>query len=102
MRQAVASPTAGDDGDPGADGVAVGGRPFQPERDEVAARGPVVEVGQGLVLGQDQGIDAAVVVEVARRQAAAEPGARPGGAGPVETSARRPPASPASSCAGMA
>ena len=47
------APTARDDGDPGADGVAVGGRPLEAEGQR---SGPpavlVVEVGQRLVLGE--------------------------------------------------
>ena len=52
---------------------------LQAEGDEMAGvLGPVVEVGQGLVLGEDQGVDPAVVVEVADGQAAADPRDRPG------------------------
>ena len=42
-----------------------------------------MEVGQGLALGQDQQIDPAVVVEIADREAPAQQGNLPGGAGGI-------------------
>ena len=45
--------------------------------------GPVVEVGQGLVLRDDHQVDPAVVVEVARGQPAADPRDAPGRPGAV-------------------
>ena len=70
MRQATRRRPADDDGDPGADGVAVGAAALQAEGERPAAFGPVVEVGQGLVVRQDQHVLTAVVVEVAHGQAA--------------------------------
>ena len=65
---------------------------FEPERQRAAALGPVVEVGQRAVLGEDQEVDPAVVVEVAGGQPAADAGGRARAARrrPV-TSTSRPP-----------
>ena len=87
---------------PGADAVAVGGGPFEAEGEEVAARGPVVEIGQGRVLGDDQEVEPAVVVEVADGQPAADAGDRPGGAGRLGDVDQAAPRAPARSWAGIA
>jgi hypothetical protein len=64
---------AGGEEDMGSDGVAVGGRPLEVERQGVAGGGPVVEVGQGLALGDQEQVDAAVVVQVALSQSLCRP-----------------------------
>ena len=74
-----AAPAAGDDRDPRPDGVAVGAATLQAEGQRPAPFGPVVEVGQRLVMRQDQHVLPAVVVEIAHDQAAPMRGTRQGG-----------------------
>ena len=70
---AVDGPAAGDDLDPGPDGVAVAARPDQLEADPViAGRGVVAEQGGRAVLVVDDDVDVAVVVEVAERGSVAD------------------------------
>src|SRR5262249_47050120 len=72
-----------DDGDAGSDGVAVGGGPLRAGRQGVGGGGLVVEVSQRLALAEQEQVDTAIVVEIARRQAAADPGDAPRGPGSV-------------------
>ena len=95
---------AGGDRDRRPDGVAVRPRPLEAEGHEVARpRRLVVEGDQRLVLRDDQDVDAAVVVEVADGQPAADAGHLPRGPGPRRRrrSAGRS-APPSRSCAGIA
>ena len=65
------SPARGGHGHPRADGVAIRGGPLEPEGEEmVLRRGPIAEQGERKILGDEQQVDAAVVVEVAGRQSA--------------------------------
>ena len=61
------------DRDPRADGVPVGCCTLQTKRQEVASPGLVVEEGQRLVLSDHQGVDPAVVIQIARGQPAPHP-----------------------------
>src|SRR5207244_1091617 len=61
------------DGHPGADGVPVGCCTLQTKRQEVASLGLVVEKGQRLVLSDNQGVDPAVIVQIARGQPTPHP-----------------------------
>src|SRR5262249_33110791 len=72
-----------DDRDPGAVGVAVGLATLQAEGERPAPFGPVVEVGQRLVVRLDQHVLPTVVVEVAHDQAATHAWHAPGRAGAV-------------------
>ena len=63
--------------------VAVGGGSLETERQRVAGDGPVVEVRQRLALADQEQVDAAVVVEVAGRQAPPDPRDAPRGPGSV-------------------
>src|SRR5262249_57417053 len=74
------TPAPGGDRDPGADAVAIGGGSLEGEGQEVAGGGSrlVVEQGQRGALGDDQDVDAAVVVDVADGQSAAKSEDRPG------------------------
>src|SRR5579875_2245165 len=76
-----------------AHGIAVGPGPFQGKADGVPnPPAPVVEIGQGLALGEDDQVEPAVVVEVAGGQSAPDPGDRPGWSrtgGHVEKTATR-------------
>ena len=65
------SPARDSDSNSRSDGIPVRGGPFEPERDEmVLGLGPIVEQGERNVLGDEQQIDAAVVVQVADRESA--------------------------------
>ena len=77
----AAATAAGRDGNDRAHAVAVGPRPFQEKRDGVAgrARGLVVEEDERRILRHRNQVDAAVVVEIARGQGAADPRDAPGG-----------------------
>src|SRR5262249_30983410 len=61
------------------DTIAVGVGPFETKRDEMATRGPVVDVSQGRVLGDDQQVEPAVVVEVADGKPSTDAGYPPRG-----------------------
>src|SRR5262249_52972701 len=75
--------TARSEGQACADGVAVGagGGSFELKGDEVPGRPLVVEIGQGLAIGDDQQVEPAVVVKVAGGQATTDPGDLPRRAG---------------------
>ena len=65
--------------------------PFKTEGHAVARlASPVVEIRQRLILGEDDGIDAAVVIEIAGGETAADARHPPRGAGPAEMSTNRP------------
>src|SRR5438046_2643949 len=70
------------DDHPGAYAVPVRCRPLQRDRDGMASRRPVVEINQWLVLGDQDGVDAPVVVQVADGQAPADVGDEQGRTGP--------------------
>ena len=77
------SPAGSNDRDPGADGVAVRAATLQAEGERPSTFGPVVEVGHGLVVRQDQHVLTAVVVEIAHDQAATHAWHAPWRAGDV-------------------
>src|SRR5262249_3029614 len=78
------APAASGDGDPSPDAIAVGSRSLEAEREESAGLvSPVVEIGEGAVLGDDHGIDPPVVVQVARGEATPDTRHLPGGTGLV-------------------
>ena len=87
---------------PGADAIAVGGGPFEEEGEGVSPLGPVVEIGQGSVLGDDQEVEPAVVVEVADGQPPADAGVDQGGPADSETWTEAALPWPARSWAGIA
>jgi hypothetical protein len=69
------SPARDGHGHPRADGVAVRGGPLEPEGEEMVwGRSPIAEQGEREVLGDEQQVNAAVVVQVAGRQSTPQPG----------------------------